>query len=133
MMVVFRYRDVRQRKARRSYLPLPAVLQTLLPARYDEGDTFYPLAGGASHQGFFSILEGSMNHGVPVVPSDTQDLPCGSKGLSFVNSGSQTLHVTFVGGEDCPGIIVPGGLYPYNVKRVWATGTTVTNIFTYWT
>jgi hypothetical protein len=115
------------------------VLQQVLPARYDDTDTFYlaVLTGGlqirASSQIFFSVLEGSMNHGAAVIPSDTQDLPCGSMWLSFVNSGSQTLHVTTTGGEELSGIIVPSGVYPYHVKRVWATGTTVTNIFTYWT
>jgi hypothetical protein len=138
MTVVFRYRDVRQRKTRRTYVPLPTALQTLLPARYDEGDTFYSvlLSGGISatahQQLFFSVLEGSMNHAVAIDPSDTQNLPCGSMWLSFVNSGAQTLTITTVGGETTL-VVLPSGVYPIHAIKIWKTGTTVSNIVTYWT
>ena len=74
-----------------------------------------------------------MIHAAPVTPSDTQNLPNGSDYLSFVNSGSQTLKITTLGGEVVSGIVLPSGMYPIRATQVWATGTTVTSVFTYWT
>jgi hypothetical protein len=72
-----------------------------------------------------------MNHVAVVTPSDTQNLPCGSMWLSFVNSGAQTLVITTMGGETAS-LVLPSGMYPIHASKVWATGTTVTNIVTYW-
>lgn len=64
-------------------------------------------------------------HAFNVIPSDTGSL--GSDYLSFANSGAQTIQVTMVGGEMAT-LTLPSGIYPLRVRRVWATGTTVTNI-----
>jgi hypothetical protein len=73
-----------------------------------------------------------MRHAVPVVPSDSAGLPAGSDYLSFVNSGTQTLQITTVGGEVLS-IILPSGMWPIRATQVWSTGTTVTSIVCYWT
>lgn len=72
------------------------------------------------------------NHAALVTPSDSVDLPSGTIYLSFVNSGTQTLQITTVGGEVVSGIILPSGMWPIRAKRVWSTGTSVTSIFAYW-
>jgi hypothetical protein len=74
-----------------------------------------------------------MNHAALVTPSDTANLPAGSEFLSFVNSGTQTLQITTLGGEIVPNIILPSGMWRIRATRVWSTGTTVTSIFCYWT
>jgi hypothetical protein len=84
---------------------------------------------------FRTLIKGpipKMIHAAPVTPSDTQLLPNGSDYLSFVNSGSQTLKITTLGGE-VVSIALPSGMYAIRATQVWATGTTVTSVFTYWT
>jgi hypothetical protein len=71
-------------------------------------------------------------HAALVTASDTVDLPAGSSSLSFSNTGSQTLHITTLGGEDITITGLASGMWPIRAKRVWSTGTTVTNIVAYW-
>jgi hypothetical protein len=71
-------------------------------------------------------------HAAVVTPSDTTDLTVVSDYISFANSGAQTLQVTMLGGEIVSGIVLPSGMYHLMVRRVWASGTTVTNIVEYW-
>ena len=73
-----------------------------------------------------------MQHAVNVTPSDTQALPAGTDFISFANSGSQTLTITTVGGEQRVSIVLPSGMWPIRASQVWATGTTVTSIVAYW-
>jgi hypothetical protein len=73
-----------------------------------------------------------MLHAANVTPSDSASLPAGSNYLSFANSGTQTLHITTVGGEDVS-ILLPSGMWPIRASKVWSTGTTVTGIVCYWT
>jgi hypothetical protein len=73
-----------------------------------------------------------MLHAATVTPSDSANLPAGSDYLSFANSGTQTLHITTLGGEDVS-ILLPAGMWPIRAKQVWSTGTTVTSIVCYWT
>ena len=69
-------------------------------------------------------------HSAAVTPSDTVNITT-STWLAFANSGSQTLQVTMDGGEVVQ-MILPSGMWPIRVKRVWNTGTTVTSIVEFW-
>ncbi len=71
-------------------------------------------------------------HALAVVPSDSVDIGHVTNYLSFVNSGTQTLRITTMGGEDVS-ILLPSGMWPIRAARVWSTGTTVTSIMAYWT
>jgi hypothetical protein len=74
-----------------------------------------------------------LTHAANVTPSDTLDLPAVSSYLSFTNSGAQTLTITTLGGETLTITgLATGVLHPIRAKRVWSTGTTVTNIVAYW-
>jgi hypothetical protein len=74
----------------------------------------------------------ALTNAAPVTPSDSTSLPGGSTWLSFVNNGAQTLQITTVGGQVVPGIILPSGMWPIRAQKVWASGTTVTNVVAYW-
>lgn len=71
-------------------------------------------------------------HAQAVVPSDTANLPVPSAYLAFVNAGTQTLTIDTVGGEIGVELILPSGFYPICAKKVYAAGTTVTNIVMFW-
>lgn len=79
---------------------------------------------------------GQITHAQIVLPNDTSNLRRPSMWLSFTNSGVQTITIDTVG--DATGnevnvtLTLPSGLYPISAKRVYATGTTVTNIVEYW-
>lgn len=64
---------------------------------------------------------------VLVTPSDTVDLTKPAhKGLYIGVSGA--VRITTVGGSDVTFTAVPVGFFPVTAIRVWATGTTATNI-----
>lgn len=67
-----------------------------------------------------------------VTPSDTVDLPQIAGWLSFTNSGTQTLAIDTPGGQSNVSIVLPSGMWKIPAKRVYSTGTTVTNIIEYW-
>lgn len=79
---------------------------------------------------------GKPNHFLPVTPSDTTNLRIPSTWLSFTDAtggpGMGTLTVDSVGGEGKVLITLPAGMYRLCVSRVWATGTTATDIVEYW-
>ena len=70
------------------------------------------------------------NHAAVVTPSDTAGIQS-SNYLSFVNSGTQTLTITTVGGEMVT-MTLPSGMWPIRANKVWSTGTTVTSIVAFW-
>jgi hypothetical protein len=73
------------------------------------------------------------NHAAPITPSDDVDCPA-TTWISFSQSGSQTLRITTVGGDELTITGLAGGvLHPIRAKRVWSTGTTVTTIVGWWT
>jgi hypothetical protein len=56
-----------------------------------------------------------VRHALNWTPSDTVDLPCGTDFIYCVSAdATKTLRVTTLGGEDA--------------RRIWDTGTTVSNI-----
>lgn len=75
---------------------------------------------------------GKPNHALNVTPSDTVPLRVPSAWLSFVNTGTQTLTVDTVGGETGVSIVLPTGMWRICATKVYATGTTVTDIVEYW-
>lgn len=78
-------------------------------------------------------LDSPGSHIALVTPNDSTDLVKASRGLLI--GGSGTLKVTTVGGETItiPATCVPaGGVLPLRVARVWATGTTATDIHSIW-
>lgn len=65
---------------------------------------------------------------VLVVPDDDNDLPHRSRGLQVNDAGD--IKFTDAGGnETLVEDIVPGSILPYQVTRVWETGTTCTKIY----
>ena len=69
----------------------------------------------------------------PVSPADGSDLPDGVCKWLWVG-GAGDLTVDLESGPGLPASVnetfigVPQGLFPYRVKKVWATGTTATLI-----
>ena len=80
-------------------------------------------------------VEGLLAHrAVAVTPSDAADLPDGVTTVGLYVGGAGDVHVTLQGGSDVTFKSVPGGtLLRVAARRVWATGTTATNIVAlYW-
>lgn len=68
---------------------------------------------------------------IAVTPNDGTDLTFNSRWLSFT-SAPGNIVVIFEGDTASTTLTgLPSGLYPFAVKRVLATGTTVTNIVAY--
>ena len=66
-----------------------------------------------------------------VTPHDTNNLA--NEGTLWIGgAGSNALKVTTVGNQDIAFAGVPVGHFPLRVKRVWSTGTDVTNIVLLW-
>lgn len=63
---------------------------------------------------------------VPVTPDDATDLVDGARSLVVGTAGA--LKVTTLAGSVRTYTGVPAGLFPVAVRRVWATGTTASNI-----
>lgn len=66
----------------------------------------------------------------PVTPSDTADVRAGdlADALFVGGAGSGALKVMMSDGQDCAFAGVGVGILPIKVKRVYSTGTNVTNI-----
>lgn len=62
----------------------------------------------------------------PVTPNDAEDLEISSRALNVASSG--TVRVTTVGGDIATVFIAAGLAFPIRVRRIWATGTTATDI-----
>ena len=71
---------------------------------------------------------------VQVTPDDAADLPGGPTNVGLWVGGTGDLHVTMHSGAEVTFKAVPAGtLLRLAVRRVWATGTTATNIVAlYW-
>jgi len=72
----------------------------------------------------------------PVTPSDSQDLVLGGGAITGIGNGALlyigtggTLTITTVGGQTVTMINIPNGSYvPIQVQKVFATGTSSTDI-----
>lgn len=71
---------------------------------------------------------------IAVSPSDASDLPGGPTNVGLWVGGAGDVHVTMHSGAEVTFAAVPAGtLLRIAAKRVWATGTTATNIVAlYW-
>jgi hypothetical protein len=80
-----------------------------------------------------SSLESPASHVFLITPNDGADLTTNIRAIAFATAG--TLKITTLGGETVTipsGVLAPGIIHPIRVKRVYATGTTVTNIVGVW-
>lgn len=76
-------------------------------------------------------LSSPVAHGAAVTPDDTDDLEWVTRCLMVGQSGDVTCDL--LGGETITFTsLQPGSLYPFRVKRVYATGTTASNIVGLW-
>lgn len=67
--------------------------------------------------------------GVAVTPNDGADLPTGiCRALWIGGEGSGNLKITTADGSELVFAGVPVGFFPVAAKRVWDTGTDVTDI-----
>lgn len=81
-----------------------------------------------------SVL-GNPRHAQAVTPNDTLGLRHPSTYLSFTGTGTTgnaTIYVDTVGGEKNVALVLPPGMYPLSVTKVYATGTEADNIVAYW-
>ena len=72
-----------------------------------------------------------------VTPSDTVNIPAVTGGTNngcvLYIGGSGNIKVTTVGGDDVVFVGLSAGQFvPVQVKRVWSTSTTATNIVALW-
>jgi hypothetical protein len=75
-----------------------------------------------------------------VTPSNSADIPSvstqdgsGNNGCVLYIGGNGNLRVTTAGGDDITFVAVQAGSFlPVQVVRVWATGTSATNIVALW-
>ena len=61
-----------------------------------------------------------------VFPNDANDLPNATRGINVGVSGS--IRLTTVNGDTGTISVAAGVVFPVRAKRIWATGTTATNI-----
>ena len=80
-------------------------------------DIFQKLAGG---------LDSPASRLLAVVPDDQADLSLASRALNVATTG--TVKVTTVEGDTATVYVAAGIAFPVRASRVWATGTTATNI-----
>lgn len=73
-----------------------------------------------------SGLESPATHLHTVIPHDTQDLPFVGRAIAV--GGEGFVQVTMRSGSVGRVFVVPGAPFPIRVSRVWATGTTATDI-----
>ncbi|MBY4895366.1 hypothetical protein KUL25_21605 [Rhodobacteraceae bacterium N5(2021)] len=63
---------------------------------------------------------------VPVTPNDGTDLTMPSRAINVAQSGS--VRITTTGGSTATVYIAAGIGFPVRATRIWATGTTATDI-----
>lgn len=72
-------------------------------------------------------VQGPATNAMPVVPADGADLACGACSALVIGT-SGDLKVDTLAGDTVTLLGVPAGVLPLMVKRVYAAGTTATNI-----
>ena len=75
-------------------------------------------------------LNSPAEHVEAVVPNDSADLPNSTRALSVGVTGD--VHLVTVAGDEETVYMAAGQPFPIRVKRVFATGTTATNIVALW-
>lgn len=79
---------------------------------------------------FKSGLGSPASHLAPVTPDDANDLPATCRALNVAASGLIT--ITTVGGSTATVYVNAGVAFPVRARRVWASGTTATDIVAMW-
>lgn len=75
---------------------------------------------------YTASLQSPASNGYPVTPDDDVDLSFVSRALNVSTSG--TVRLTTVGEDVLTVFVVAGTTFPIRARRIWATGTTVTDI-----
>lgn len=75
-------------------------------------------------------LDSPIGSASAVTPDDSADLAVASRALYVGGAGD--LHVTLVSGDDITLTAAIQGWHPVRAARVWATGTTATDIVAGW-
>ena len=75
---------------------------------------------------FMTGLESPAIRAIDVTPSDTADLAEASRAINVATSGS--VRITTTGGTTATIQVAAGIAFPVRATRIWATGTTATNI-----
>lgn len=71
-------------------------------------------------------LQSPASYLAAVTPSDTEDLARVTRALNVGVAG--TIRVTTIEDTTADIYVVAGAVFPVRAKRIWATGTTATNI-----
>jgi hypothetical protein len=72
-----------------------------------------------------------VEHAFPITPNDSAFLEHKTRGI--IIGGSQAdVDMTFAGGERETLTLAPGMIHAVSVIKVWATGTTATDIYGLW-
>lgn len=77
-------------------------------------------------ESYVTGLESPASHLITVTPDDAADLTVPSRALNVGIAG--VVRVTTVGGTTADISVAAGITFPVRVTRIWATGTTATNI-----
>jgi hypothetical protein len=78
-----------------------------------------------------SEVDSPVRHAIAVTPSDSADLATASRAIYIGGAGN--IQVTTVDGDTVTmNGVTAGSFYPIRVARVWSTGTTATNIQSWW-
>ncbi len=64
--------------------------------------------------------------GFDITPSDADDLPTVTRALNVGVSGR--VHVTLLDNTEATLFLQAGGIFPLRVRRVWAAGTTASDL-----
>lgn len=73
-----------------------------------------------------SGLESPVTHLKEVTPNDGVDLGLASRAISVATEGF--VQLTTISGSTGRIFVVPGAPFPIRARRIWATGTTATEI-----
>lgn len=76
--------------------------------------------------GHVAGLESPASRALAITPNDAADLPVATRALAVATSGF--VQVTTVQGDAARLFIAAGVPFPIRARRIWATGTTATDI-----
>ncbi|MEL7513660.1 MAG: hypothetical protein AAGK03_03535 [Pseudomonadota bacterium] len=77
-------------------------------------------------QSFAKSLTAPPTGGAAVAPSDANDLPVPTRALNV--GGAGFVRVTMIDGDVVTLSVAAGVVFPLRAVRIWATGTTATDI-----
>jgi hypothetical protein len=81
---------------------------------------------------FYDNIDSPATHGLLITPSDGANLAFSTRHIYIGNTGN--VNCIFVG--DTANTVIPfapsGAQFPYRIVKIWASGTTATNIVGAW-